>query len=285
MATPAPSVRDLLQRAAQTLAAQGLGTPRLDAEVLLATALATDRSALYVHLTDPVPPPAAAGFAALLARRLRREPVAYLAGAQEFWSLPFAVTPDVLIPRPETELLVEIVRALPLPPAPSLCDLGTGSGCIAVALARELPAARLWAVDVSMRALAVARRNAARHGVADRIAFIASDLCTAIAARFDAIVSNPPYVAEGAVERGEVAWEPGVARFGGADGLVVVRRLLSEAAARLRPGGWLVVEIGAGQQAAVDAAARHAGWKSVGFRTDLAGIPRALVARRPGGRR
>ncbi len=234
----------------------------------------------------------------LIERRRRREPVAYLIGEQEFWSLPFTVTPDVLIPRPETEMLVSAALEGGAPAAPvasgrgdsmqqaprerrppALLDIGTGSGCIAVALARELSDARITAVDCSLAALDVARTNATRHGVAERIIFLAGDLYEPLpdGATFDLIVSNPPYLAPGDPASPELAFEPRSALQAGADGLDVVRRLIAGAPARLVPGGRLLVEIGAGQADAVQALATAVGFQ-VRVEPDLAGIPRLLVA-------
>ncbi|MDX2168407.1 MAG: peptide chain release factor N(5)-glutamine methyltransferase [Deltaproteobacteria bacterium] len=269
----------LLAAAAPRLAAAGIDSARLDAELLLADALGLDRSRLFARLRDAVPEPAAQRFAALIERRRRREPLAYLTGGQEFWSLRFAVTPAVLIPRPETELLVEL--ALALRPRPErILDVGTGSGCIAVALARELPAAQLTAVDLSPDALAVARQNAAAHGVIARIGFVHGDVYAALPADadFDLIVSNPPYLAPADAASPETACEPRAALFAGADGLDVVRRLLAGAVARLRPGGHIMIEIGQGQADAVLALASAAGLRDARVVPDLAGIPRTLVA-------
>ena len=277
----------LLRAASEQLAAAGIDTARLDAEVLLGHALGQSRAGLYARLTDEVGDEAAARFAALLDRRARREPVAYLTGEQEFWSLPFIVSPDVLIPRPETELIVShAIRwraALPRGQAPRerrLLDIGTGSGCLAVVLAREIADAMVTAADISPAALAVARRNAERHGVAERIAFLASDVYAGLPAdaSFDVIASNPPYLAPGDQRSPELAFEPRAALDAGADGLDVIRRLLAGASARLRPEGQLLVEIGAGQANAVLALADAAGLTGA-VEPDLAGIPRLLVAR------
>jgi release factor glutamine methyltransferase len=273
----------LLGAAAPRLAAAGIDSARLDAEVLLAHALGVARSGLYTRLRDVVPAAAAERFEALLARRVRREPVAYLIGMQEFWSLPFAVTPAVLIPRPETELLVELaLDHLPAAAPRAVLDVGTGSGCIAVAIAHERSGARITALDISRAALEVARRNAAAHGVAARISFAESDIFDGLAAgaTFDLIVSNPPYLAPGDATSPELAFEPRDALMAGTDGLDVIRRLIAGAAARLCPGGRLVMEIGQGQAAAVVALAAAAGLVDARVVPDLAGIPRALVAQR-----
>jgi release factor glutamine methyltransferase len=269
----------LLGGAAPRLATAGIDSARLDAELLLAHALGIDRTRLFTRLRDQVSPAAAARFAALLERRQQREPLAYLIGEQEFWSLRFVVTPAVLIPRPETELLVELAQRLS--PAPrQVLDVGTGSGCIAVALARELPAARLTAVDLSPDALAVAQQNAAAHGVAARLAWLAGDVYAPLPAEaaFDLIVSNPPYLAPGDAASPETTFEPRSALFAGADGLDVVRRLLDGAATRLHPGGHIMIEIGQGQAERVVALALAAGLGDVHVVPDLAGIPRTLVA-------
>jgi release factor glutamine methyltransferase len=288
---------ELLRDGESRLGSAGVTTARLDAELLLAMAADTDRSGLYVRLHQSVPNGVGRRFSSLIDRRVRREPLAYITGVQEFWSLPFAVTPAVLIPRPETELLVEIVcRLAPAatrqrgagevvasdPRGLRICDVGTGSGCIAVALARELPEASIVATDVSADALAVAAANAASHGVAGRIAFAHGDLFAALsdAAHFDVIVSNPPYLAPGDAVSPELAFEPRAALAADVDGLRVIRRLIDAAAQRLRRGGWLVMEIGRDQQARAQALACAAGWSSVAVEPDLAGIPRALVAQR-----
>ena len=280
----------LLRDAAARLAAAGVDSARLDAELLLAHALGLSRSTLLARLREPVAATAAVAFTGLIARRARREPLAYLTGVQEFWSLPFAVTPDVLIPRPETELLAELAIAAGETAhggtaTRRVLDLGTGSGCLAVAIARELPAAQVTAVDTSAAALAVARRNAMAHGVAGRITFVAGDLYAPLApaARFDCIVSNPPYLAPADAASPELAYEPHEALYTGADGLAVIRRLLADAPARLVPGGRLLVEIGATQGDTVLALARAAGLTDTRIATDLAGRPRVLVAtRQPG---
>jgi release factor glutamine methyltransferase len=301
------NISELIEQVTAALAAAGVGTPHLDAELLLAAASGTGRTALYARGLDRAASPWLATLQAMVARRLAREPLQYIIGTQEFWSLDFTVTPDVLIPRPETELLVELtLRTLATrnadeePPSPSgacsredrhsvgeeggmaLCDMGTGSGCIAVALARELPQADIWAVDASPAALSVAEVNARCHGVAHRIHWVASDLFESLGGRrFDVIVSNPPYVsaAELAALQPEVRWEPRRALDGGAAGLDVIARLLAAAPAHLVDGGSVIMEIGAGQEAAVRTlAAAH--FSEVSVRRDYAGHPRVLLGRR-----
>lgn len=276
------------RRAAEHLSSRGIATARLDAELLMAHALGITRLQLHLDFDRPLTEGERARARALIVRRARREPVAHITGEREFFSLAFEVTPDVLVPRPETELLVETVLELEsqgrLPSGP-LLDIGTGSGCLAVALAHGLPSRQVVGTDISRAALAVARRNAARHGVEGRVEFIEGDLAAESAGPFAAIVSNPPYIAE--AERSslapEVLREPGVALFGGADGLDVIRRLVAAAAPLLVPLGWLVIEAGHGQAAAVAALVRNTHTcEEVRTLRDLAGIQRAIVARRDG---
>lgn len=274
----APRLSALLRDGAARLAAAGIDTARLDAEVLLAAVLGTDRSGLYARLRDAATAAGAASFERSIIRRAGREPLAYILGHKEFYSLDFIVDPAVLIPRPETELLVETVLAhLGDRRNVRIGDVGTGSGCIAIALARALTGARLVASDTSRRALRVARQNAARHDVLDRIDFVAADLLDALNGTFDVIVSNPPYLRPGAARAPELDWEPPSALLAGARGLDAVGRLVSAAPPLLAPGGLLAVEIGAGQDADAMALARAAGLSAVAVTPDLAGIPRVLV--------
>ncbi len=261
----------------------------LDAEVLARHALGWDRARYLAHVRDPVPPTFDERFDPLVERRCHREPVAQITGWREFWGLDIAVTSDVLIPRPESELLVETAMALLLDRAApwDIADVGTGSGCLAVALAREFRRARVTATDISSAALAVARRNATRHGVADRVSFHDTRGLEGLPGPYDLIVSNPPYVPEPEMARlaPEVArYEPTSALCGGPDGLDSARELVRSAVARLRPGAWLVMELGVGQDAAVTkVVADQPALSLVEIRTDLQGIPRAAVIRRVGG--
>lgn len=286
----------LLAAGERALAACGIDTPRLDAEVLLADALGLGRTALYARLADTPSAAQQAAFRQRLIRRARNEPVAYISGKQEFWSLEFTVERGVLIPRPETELVVEAGLGLfgsHATDAPRIADVGTGSGCLAIALAKELPCARFWAVDRSLAALTIARRNARRHGVAARIGLWCGDLFDAAAGRsaFDLIVTNPPYVATPSLDRAaglapEVRdWEPRGALDGGPDGLDCYRRLLGRGSRNgidlLRPGGWLVAEIGWDQRDAVRALARSRPELSfVRCVRDYAGLDRVVVFRK-----
>lgn len=261
-------------------------TPALDAELLLAHALGRSRSHLHAWPDDVLPPDARARFEALIRRRGAGEPVAYLLGRREFWSLEFEVGPEVLVPRPETEGLVEIARAhlsAREAIAPSILDLGTGSGCVAIALARERPDAQVVAVERSDAALALARHNADRLGAA--VEFLAGEWLTPVAGhRFDAIVSNPPYVRsdDPHLTEGDARYEPRSALDGGPDGLDAIRALAERAGAGLVPGGLLALEHGADQAEAVAAVLTEAGWHATESRADLAGLPRFALAFRRG---
>ena len=261
------------------------GLVPVDAQVLLAHALGVNRAWLIAHAADPLPAASAAAFLALAKRRRDGEPVAYLTGVREFWGLPLAVTPAVLIPRPETETLVELALARLPPDRPvSVLDLGTGSGAVALAIARERPQARVLATDVSPDALAVAEGNARRLGLAN-VAFLRSDWYAAVPADpFDAIVSNPPYVAAGDphLAAGDLRHEPPAALSPGGDGLDALRIIVAGAPARLAPGGTLVVEHGYDQGEAVQALFRAAGFSDVAAIRDLAGMARAVAGRTPG---
>jgi len=278
-------VADALETAVARLVAAGVGEPRADAEVLLAHALGTTRAGLVLAARRPLPAGAAREFASLLARRAAREPLHHLVGEREFWSLRFAVDRRVLVPRPETELLVETALRL-APEARRVLDLGTGSGAVAAVLARELPAAWVCASDLSAEALTVARANLARH--AARVPLWRGELLTPVAAgAFDLVVANPPYVADAELDGLEPEvreHEPRLALAAGTDGLAVLRRLVAEAPSVLAPGGWLVVEMGAGQAPAVRRLAEASGrWVRIEVARDHAGIERVLAAQRGGG--
>jgi release factor glutamine methyltransferase len=258
----------------------------LDARLLAEHLLGWDAARYFTDGGEPAPPEFQTQYDALIARRAAREPVAYIVGRQEFWGLAFAVSPAVLVPRPETELIVEAALELfPSADAPlRIADICTGSGCLAVALARERPRGSVLATDLSYAALAVARDNAMRHHVADRIEFRHADLLAGIDRRFDLIVANPPYVLdrERSMLQPEVRdHEPGMALFGGPDGLELIRRLVPSAADRLDPGGALVFEFGFGQDEAIEQLiSSTAGLTIVALRCDLQGIPRTAVARK-----
>lgn len=277
----APTLSALLRRTERRLAAVGIDTARLDAEVLLSTAVGTDRSGLYARLRDAAAAAVAERLDELVARRERREPLAYIFGHKEFYSLDFVVGPAVLIPRPETEHLVETAVAyLADRPGVRIGDVGTGSGCVAVALAHALPAAMIVASDVSRPALRIAQENAKRHHVDRRICFVAGDLLNPFTGGFHAIVSNPPYLRPGEGRSPELAWEPQTALAAGTDGMEAIARLIAAAPALLADNGMLAIEIGADQGADAMALARAAGLESVSVQPDLAGLPRVLIGHR-----
>ena len=278
------TLAERVAEAARHLAGAGIDArdAAFDAEVLARWALGWDRATYLARWREPAPPGFEDRFGPLVARRRGREPVARITGRREFWGLDFEITPAVLVPRPESELLVETALARLGDRAArwAVADVGTGSGCLAVALARELPRARVTATDIGPEALAAARRNAARHGAEDRVAFHRADLLDGLPGPYDLIVSNPPYVPDAVIDTltPEVSrHEPAAALRGGPDGLTTVRRLVAAAADRLRPGGWLVLEIGAGQSGDAAVIARRAGMRVIDVRPDLQGIPRAVV--------
>lgn len=275
-----PTVGEALAAATATLAAAGVPEARADAEVLLAHALGTDRAGLVVRARQSLSTSDGDRLDGLVARRARREPVAYVLGEREFWSLPIRVDRRVLIPRPETETLVATALRV-APNARRILDVGTGSGAIAFALARDLPSATVVATDRQAAALEVAAINRAR--LAPATALVRADLVGAFRdAAFDLVVANPPYCAEGSVVQAEVRdWEPSSALYGGADGLDVLDALVETVPRVLVGGGWLVVEIGIGQAASVAARAEAAGdWTRVEVVRDLAGIERVVAMER-----
>jgi release factor glutamine methyltransferase len=278
-----------LAEAAEVLRAGGVDEPRREAATLLAATAGRDRAYLIAHDDDLLPPGVLAVFRERASRRAVGEPLQYVTGRQEFYGLDFEVTPAVLIPRPETELLVEAaLELLKGAPAPTLCDVGTGSGCIPVALLNERADAHAVAVDISPDALRVAARNAARHGVSSRLALVASDCLAALdpsAQTFEMIVSNPPYVAEDdlpGLQREVRDHEPRVALTPGGDGLSVIRRLLADSPRFLKPRGHLLFEIGFNQHEAVRRLIDPRVWTTLDIHRDLQGIPRTVALRRKG---
>jgi release factor glutamine methyltransferase len=257
-------------------------TPRLDAEILVAQVLGISRAALAADTERALAAEELLALESLARRRLSGEPIAYLTGRREFWSLDFEVTPEVLVPRPETELLVKrTLAAIEGLARPAVLDLGTGSGAIAVAVAASRPDAAVTAIDVSAAALAVAKRNAARHGLSN-LRFLEGAWYAPVAGgRFDAVVSNPPYVAEGDAALPALAREPRLALVAGADGLEAISAVCAGAVAHLVPGGRLLVEHGAGQGAAARALMKSAGLVDVATRRDLAGLERMTEGARP----
>ena len=276
MTTLASAIRDAASRLPGDEA-------RLEAELLLAHALDRPRSWFYAHAGDLLEPRDASAFADLLRRREAGEPVAQITGHRGFWSLELAVTPDTLIPRPETELLVELaLDRLPRTEPRRVLDLGTGTGAIALAIASERPLADLTAVDASQAALDVARDNAAEAGLALRLRH--SDWFSAVAGeRFDLVASNPPYIADGDphLQQGDLRFEPRTALASGPDGLDAIRVIARDAPAHLVPGGWLLVEHGYDQGPAVRELFTAAGLKSVATERDLEQRDRVTLGRRP----
>jgi release factor glutamine methyltransferase len=270
-------MRDALDAAVDAMDAAGVATPRLDAELLLAAATGSDRAFLAAHPEAEIPPPAARRFGEMVRRRLRREPVAYIVGSKGFRWIELAVDGRVLIPRPETELLVEL--ALELQPE-SVLDIGTGSGAIALAIAAELPECRVVATDTSPAALEVARGNAESLGLTERVELVEAMLPSAGIGKFDLVVANLPYVSEAewaSLEPEVTEWEPREALLAGPDGLDALRVAIPAVAEVARV---LALEVGAGQAGAASELVGEAGFDSVEVRPDLAGIPRAVVGRR-----
>lgn len=275
------TIQQLLKQATQA------GVAAFDAKVLAAHALGVNRAWLAAHSDDPLSATQAQAVQHTLQRRAAGEPVAYITGVREFYGLPFVVTPNVLIPRPETEWLVDFIvqRA---PQGSLVADIGCGSGAIAVAAAHTRPDLHITATDVSAAALAVAQRNAVAHGVQDRVTFVQGDLFAPLATlagqRFAVIASNPPYIAAGDAHlaQGDIRFEPQGALTDAADGLAILRRLAEGAAAHLQPGGWLALEHGYDQGPAVHALLTAAGFQNVYTVADLAGRPRNTAGQMPG---
>lgn len=281
-----------LRQAITNAAAELAANPHLsehahrDAELLLLHTLQISRVTLIAHPDRDLSPAQDALYQAVIKRRLQLEPIQYITGEQEFYGLRLHVSPAVLIPRPETEHLVEaVLKLLPADRPVKLVDVGTGSGAIAIALSVHLPLAEIIALDLSSEALTIAERNASEHGVADRIQLLQSDLLTAIKSHgetFDAVLSNPPYIPESdrpALHPQVRDHEPAAALFAGKTGLDIYRRLIPEAASALKPDGVLVLEIGHGQQEPLTDLLL--GWNDVTFVNDLQQIPRVVLACRP----
>ncbi len=274
-AHPTPRIDQQLRQAAQRI-------DRADAELLLAHAVGRDRAWLFAHATDEMSADQALHFAKLLERRAAGEPVAYLTGSRAFWTLQLEVGPDTLIPRPETEHLVELALERLAADAPvRVADLGTGGGAIALAIASERPLAAVVATDFSKAALAVAVRNAERNEI-DNVWFRRGDWCDALGGeRFDLIASNPPYIADGDPHLGEgdLRFEPASALSSGADGLDAIRSIVGNAPAHLAPGGWLLLEHGWGQGEAIRALLQAAGFVEVATERDLEGRDRVTLGK------
>ncbi|MCH8477571.1 MAG: peptide chain release factor N(5)-glutamine methyltransferase [Wenzhouxiangella sp.] len=272
-----PTIQNILRQAGTALGS------RLEAEILLAHVLGKDRGWLYAYATSTPDEQIRLAFADLLERRQAGEPIAYLSGKREFFGRDFLVNCDVLIPRPETEHLVEQALALVLPMDAKVVDVGTGSGCIALTLAAERPAWHVMAVDLCPKALAVARRNRDLLRL-DKVEIRQGDLLDGLSsASFDLIVSNPPYVADGDphLNRGDLCFEPSIALSCGENGLALIARLARQASSALRSGGWLVVEHGHEQGEQVGKLFAQAGFQQVESCRDLAGLPRVSLGQLP----
>jgi len=297
------SVRALLKQGIEQLRTANVPSYTLAAELLLLHVTSQDRTWLYSHPEEILLAPVAEAYFALLARRASGVPTQHLTGKQEFWGLEFEVTPEVLIPRPETEHLIEVAldrlavreiragRQLRLNGENvTLVDIGTGSGCIAITLAKELSASTVYATDISKPALEVARRNAARNGFADRIQFLESNLLEAFSSvtpdstlSFDLIISNPPYVSLRDTDSLPIEvreHEPRIALFGGEEGYELYGALIPQAAQHLKPGGQLILELGYNSLPAVEPLLDRPDWAGVSVTKDLAGIPRVISAER-----
>jgi len=275
----------LLDWTAKHFAQKAIDSPRLDAEVLLAHTLGCKRIELYTRYTDPATPEQRQQFRELVGQRLEGCPVAYLVGRKEFFSLELAVSRAVLIPRPDSEhVVMECLKLLANVPAPTVLDIGTGSGNLAIAIAQRSKTAQVTAIDISPEALAVAKANAEKHAVADRVEFLAGDLFAPVAGRtFDAIVSNPPYIPTaviGTLQPGVRDYEPHRALDGGPDGFAVFDRLIQQGGAHIQPGGVLLIEIGAPQEQLGRAKiGALPGWELLPTIQDYSGHPRVLAAR------
>ena len=276
------TVLKILQWTADYFNGKEIASARLEAELLLAATLDLDRVGLYVNFERPLDSSELAAFREQVQRRAKGEPVQYILGEAEFWSLPFTVNPAVLVPRADTEVLVE--EALSRIEGPvHLLDVGTGSGAIAVAIAHEKPEIQVTALDCSEEALHVARGNAERNGVAERVSCLAGDLAELPPGPFAMVVSNPPYIPTADCEQlmTEVRdHEPRLALDGGEDGLTAYRQLTSQSGEILLPGGWLLVEVGIGQAEDVVALFKAAGLAEIKSRDDYAGIPRVVAGRK-----
>ncbi len=290
------TVRDALKQGIAQLRAAKISSYTLAAELLLLHAASRERTWLFSHPEEILPASVAENYFALLQHRASGEPTQHLTGKQEFWGLEFEVTPDVLIPRPETEHVIEValdrlaLRELRASRKQTLsgeglqiADIGTGSGCIAIALAKELPGATIYATDISSAALAVARRNATRHDAADHVRFSEGNLLDGIAPLLDLIVSNPPYIGRREAETLPLEvrdHEPELALYGGDEGYEFYADLITQSAAHLKPSGLLVLELGHNSLTAVQPLLDAPTWTNVCVIKDLAGIPRVIAAER-----
>jgi len=279
------SISNAVSEGAQVLREAGVAEARRESGSLLAHAIGGDQTFVITHASDSLAIEVLATFRTLVTRRAAGEPLQYITGHQEFFKLDFELTSDVLIPRPETELIVEIaLELLKGDPDPFIADIGTGSGCIAISLLHELRDARAIATDISPAAHRIAQRNADRHGVGNRLTLVESDCFSALDPKkpLSLIASNPPYISDDELKvlQREVGYEPRAALAGGPDGLDIIRRLLREAAPFLRPGGHFVFEIGFGQSTLVEQLINPDVWELTEMRPDLQGIARTVVLRK-----
>ncbi|HKV80409.1 MAG TPA: peptide chain release factor N(5)-glutamine methyltransferase [Candidatus Sulfotelmatobacter sp.] len=281
-------LKDSLSRAIVRLTAENIPSPRMNAELLLMFTLSCDRAYLFAHPERKLSTEEESSYEAALAERIRGAPAQYITGHQEFWGMDLIVTPAVLIPRPETEHVIETVLELGAAEIRDpkskvrIVDVGTGSGCIALALAKELPHAKIHATDISPDALKIARANAARHQLEHRIHFHQSDLLGGLKGDFDFVVSNPPYVGESEEDQVQLEvrqFEPRNAVFAGPQGTEVIACLIPQARQLLRPGGWLIIEISG--TIAEEVRRLLEGWQEVQVKPDLQSIPRVVQARKP----
>jgi len=281
------ALAEVLHSASEALRKKGFPTPRLDAEILLSHQMGMARTGLYVHFHKSLSREEIGGFRGLIERRIQGEPVAYITGRKEFWSLLLEVGPDVLIPRPDTEVLVEEVLGAAENfgrENPDILEIGTGSGAVGIALAKELKNARIVATDVSEKALHLAKKNAAAHAVADRIHFLQGNLFEPLSAKFDIIASNPPYISEETFKNlppGVRMFEPKEALMAGPKGTEFQEALIKGSRNHLKDGGWLLMEMGEGQKASIeDMLNETALYEEIKFTADYAGLPRVAGARR-----
>lgn len=277
----------VLKEAATALESSNLATPRLDAEVLLCSLLKKERTIFYSHPGEQLTEKEREEYQQWIERRKHGEPVAYIVGMKEFWSLPFEVSRHVLIPRPETEILVEEVLKVCAGGKvknPRILEIGTGCGAISVSLASELKEAHIVATDISPEAIAVAMKNAHNNGVGNQISFLLGNLFQPVSGKFDIIVSNPPYISEEEYDKLPLevqGFEPKAALLAGTDGTEVHRAIIREGIVYMESGGWLLMEIGAGQKHRIENMLKESRlYDSIAFRADYAGIERVSIARR-----
>ncbi|MEA1971075.1 MAG: peptide chain release factor N(5)-glutamine methyltransferase, partial [Thermodesulfobacteriota bacterium] len=267
---------------------RGLPTPGLDAELLLAFSINRERHFLYAHPAKELSGMELKRFRSLVARRIKEEPIAYITGRKEFWSLYFEVTPDVLIPRPDTEILIEEVLKLPVRGGEKgirILEIGTGSGAISIALASELKNAFITATDFSPKALAIATRNAVNNNMEEKISFLCGDIFEPVEEKFDIIVSNPPYISEDEfrlLAPKVREYEPRQALVAGPEGTEFHRKLACDGERFLEKNGWLVMEMGAGQRFAIEKMLKDRDYCDITFRSDYAGVERVAMAKKRG---